>query len=168
MGLHDIQKPSSIKGAGSGSITATNRIVKIMDIATITSMAYLKVSSAGIPNLEHFKDEMRTEQKDGTKDYGVKGHLIPNYADANVRSSVITCVHTAQVVKLPNDEIQKHKLHVIDVKGLAMIGNPQAMRWAIAQAKKESKPNKELIETMQKNYEFFMAQPRRESYYSSK
>ena len=167
MGLHNIQKPITIKGAGSGSITSTNRKIKIMDIATITSLAYVK-TNGGIPNLEHFKDEMRKEQKDKVADYGVKGHLIPNYADANVRSSVITCVHTPQVVKLPSGEIEKHKLHVIDIKGLAMIGNPQIMRWAIAQAKKQSKPNKEVIATMEKNYDFFMKQPRRESYYSSK
>ena len=96
-------------------------------------------------------------------DFGVKGHLIPNYADANVRSSLITLVHGGQMVKLPNGEMQKHKLHVIDIKGLAIVGNPQVMRWAIAQEK-----DKKAKESMQKNYEFFMKQPRRESYYSDK
>jgi len=163
MGMIDIQKPQSIKGGGSGSITATNRKNLIMNISTITSIDYLKTSSKGIPNLEYFKDKMRDLQKEGKQDFGVKGHLIPNYADANVRNSIITCVHSGHMVKLPDGTIEKHKLHVIDIKGLAMVGNPQAMRWAIAQEK-----DKKIKETMQKNYEFFMNQPRRESYYTSK
>ena len=163
MGMIDITKPSSIKGAGSGSITATNRKSFMMDLATITSIAYIKKPSDSLPNLEHFKDEMRSLQKANKMDFGVKGHLIPNYADANVRSSLITLVHSGQVVKLPNGEMQKHKLHVTDIKGLAIIGNPQAMRWAISQEK-----DKKVKATMQTNYEFFMKQPRRESYYSDK
>jgi len=163
MGMIDIQKPSSIKGAGSGSITATNRKVYIMDLVTIKSIDYLKVSSKGLPNLEALKDGMRELQKAGKHDFGVKGHLIPNYADANVRSTVITLVHGGYAVKLPNGEIEKHKLHVIDVKGLAIIGNPQVMRWAIAHEK-----DKKIKELMEKNYKFFMESPRRESYYSSK
>lgn len=163
MGMIDIQKPQSIKGAGSGSITATNRKVFSMDFATITSIDYLKKSSLGIPNLEMFKDKMRDKQKAKEMDFGVKGHLIPNYADANVRSTIITLVHSGHMVKLPDGTMEKQKLHVIDIKGLAMIGNPQAMRWAIAHEK-----NKDVKATMQKNYEFFINQPRRESYYTSK
>ena len=163
MGMIDIQKPSSIKGAGSGSITATNRKTFIMDMVTVKSIAYLKTSSKGLPNLEMLKDNMREIQKEGKVDFGVKGHLIPNYADANVRSSLITLVHGGHAVKLPDGEIQRHKLHVIDIKGLAIVGNPQVMRWVIAHEK-----DKKIKETMEKNYKFFMEQPRRESYYSSK
>ena len=163
MGMIDIQKPSSIKGAGAKSRTATNRKILIMKLVTVKSIDYLKTSSKGLPNLEMLKDEMRNLQKEGKGDFGVKGHKIPNYADANVRSSVITLVHGGFSVKLPNDVIEKHKLHVIDVKGLAIIGNPQAMRWAIAQEK-----DKKIKASMQKNYDFFMTSPRRESYYSSK
>ena len=163
MGMINIQAPASIKGAGSGSITASNRKVFIMDIVTLKSIKYLKVPADGLPNLEFLKDGMREKQKAKEMDFGVKGHLIPNYADANVRSSLITLVHSGQMVKLPNGEMQKHKLQVIDIKGLAIVGNPQVMRWAIA---KET--DKKLKALMQKNYEFFMRQPRRESYYSSK
>jgi len=163
MGMIDIQKPQTIKGAGSGSVTANNRKVFIMDLVTLKSIEYLKLSSKGLPNLEMLKDGMRELQKDKKMDFGVKGHIIPNYADANVRSSLITLVHSGHMVKLPNGEMQKHKLHVIDIKGLAIIGNPQVMRWAIANEK-----DKKVKESMQKNYEFFMNQPRRESYYTSK